>query len=220
MSKRTAFVTGAAQRIGARIARFLHDAGMDLVVHYRSSARAADELRKELESSRPDSVLPLRADLLDDAMPTARPNIGDAAFGAGVAGDLAAGELAGIVLGPGAEPHALEGLAGGTGSDKIYVGDDDIYSVGVTVTQPIFMGGAIAVQVFLKDKVDITERRFAVIDLDGRLFDSVAKAAEARNADQIFDDNGKQVKPRFTPVPAGDAEFQRGQQGDRLPAAR
>ena len=41
------------------------------------------------------------------------------------------------------DPSTLEGLAGGTGSDKIYVGDDDIYSVGVTVTQPLFMGGAL-----------------------------------------------------------------------------
>ncbi len=41
------------------------------------------------------------------------------------------------------DPSTLEGLAGGTGADKIYMGDDDIYSVGVTVTQPIFMGGAL-----------------------------------------------------------------------------
>jgi outer membrane protein TolC len=41
------------------------------------------------------------------------------------------------------DPSTLEGLAGDTGSDKIYLGDDDIYSVGVTVTQPIFTGGAL-----------------------------------------------------------------------------
>ncbi|MFH1689853.1 MAG: TolC family protein [Candidatus Eisenbacteria bacterium] len=41
------------------------------------------------------------------------------------------------------DPSTLEGLSGGTGSDRIYLGDDDIYSVGVTVTQPIFTGGAL-----------------------------------------------------------------------------
>jgi outer membrane protein TolC len=41
------------------------------------------------------------------------------------------------------DPSTLEGLSGGGGSDKIYMGDDDIYSIGVTVTQPIFMGGAL-----------------------------------------------------------------------------
>lgn len=41
------------------------------------------------------------------------------------------------------DPSTLEGLSGSGGSDKIYVGDDDIYSMGVTVTQPLFMGGAL-----------------------------------------------------------------------------
>ena len=41
------------------------------------------------------------------------------------------------------DPSTLEGLAGDTGASKIYMGDDDIYSVGVTVTQPIFTGGAL-----------------------------------------------------------------------------
>jgi outer membrane protein len=41
------------------------------------------------------------------------------------------------------DPSTLEGLSTGTGSDKIYLGDDDIYSVGLSVTQPLFTGGAI-----------------------------------------------------------------------------
>jgi len=41
------------------------------------------------------------------------------------------------------DPSTLEGLAGGGGSDKIYVGDDDVYSVGVTATQQLFTGGAL-----------------------------------------------------------------------------
>ena len=40
------------------------------------------------------------------------------------------------------DPSTLEGLQGG-GGDKIYVGDDDIYSIGLSVQQPLFTGGAI-----------------------------------------------------------------------------
>ncbi len=41
------------------------------------------------------------------------------------------------------DPSTLEGLENTGGGGKIYLGDDDIYSVGLTVTQPIFTGGAI-----------------------------------------------------------------------------
>ena len=40
------------------------------------------------------------------------------------------------------DPSTLEGLQGG-GADRIYVGDDDIYSIGLSVQQPLFTGGAI-----------------------------------------------------------------------------
>lgn len=41
------------------------------------------------------------------------------------------------------DPATLSGLEGTTGGDKIYVGDDDIYSVGVKAAQPLFTGGGI-----------------------------------------------------------------------------
>jgi pteridine reductase len=62
---KVALVTGAAHRIGAEIARTLHAAGMDLVLHYRRSARAADELKRKLEAERPESVALVQADLLE-----------------------------------------------------------------------------------------------------------------------------------------------------------
>lgn len=62
---KVAFITGGAHRIGAQIARTLHGEGMDLVLHYRSSATAAEALRAELESVRPDSVRLIQADLHD-----------------------------------------------------------------------------------------------------------------------------------------------------------
>lgn len=65
-----ALVTGAARRIGAEVARTLHAAGIDLVLHYRNSAAPAEALAAELKARRPDSVLLLAADLLDlDALP-------------------------------------------------------------------------------------------------------------------------------------------------------
>ncbi|GAB4352778.1 MAG: pteridine reductase [Gammaproteobacteria bacterium] len=67
LNNRVAFVTGAAHRIGAAIARELHGAGMRLVLHYRQSAEAATRLKSELESDRPDSVALLQGDLLDTA---------------------------------------------------------------------------------------------------------------------------------------------------------
>jgi len=62
-----ALITGAAQRIGAEIARTLHGEGMDVALHYRRSAVEAEALRQELEAVRPDSVLLLQADLSDTA---------------------------------------------------------------------------------------------------------------------------------------------------------
>jgi len=63
LSGKVALVTGAALRIGARIARCLHAQGMDMVLHYRGSEAAAQALAAELVLSRPDSVLLHRADL-------------------------------------------------------------------------------------------------------------------------------------------------------------
>ncbi len=65
LAGRVAMITGAAQRIGAEIARTLHREGMDLALHYRSSAAEAKNLRQELEQGRPDSVLLVQADLGD-----------------------------------------------------------------------------------------------------------------------------------------------------------
>jgi pteridine reductase len=62
-----ALITGAAHRIGAAIARTLHTAGMDLVLHYRRSAQAAEELQQELQAVRRDSVKLIQADLHDMA---------------------------------------------------------------------------------------------------------------------------------------------------------
>ena len=60
-----ALITGGAQRVGAVVARDLHRAGYDLVLHYRRSAAPAAALQGELEQQRPGSVLLVSGDLLD-----------------------------------------------------------------------------------------------------------------------------------------------------------
>lgn len=65
LSGQVVLVTGAAQRIGAGIARTLHGAGMNLVLHYHQSDAAAHALRDELHARRAHSVTLAKANLLD-----------------------------------------------------------------------------------------------------------------------------------------------------------
>jgi len=60
-----ALITGAARRIGAVIARTLHAAGFDVVLHFQHSAEAMLALQESLEAERPGSVLTVAADLAD-----------------------------------------------------------------------------------------------------------------------------------------------------------
>lgn len=64
MQNKTALITGAAARIGAEIATTLHDAGLNIVIHYRSSEDDADALCKTLNDKRANSAAILQADLL------------------------------------------------------------------------------------------------------------------------------------------------------------
>ena len=80
-SSPVALITGAAQRIGAVIARTLHDAGYRVLIHYRGSAAAADQLADELNQRRSDSALTLQADLDDMGQVTTLAEQAVAAFG-------------------------------------------------------------------------------------------------------------------------------------------
>lgn len=66
MNGKVALITGGAKRIGAETARTLHDAGMNIVIHYRSSRQEADELSYELNELRENSAAVVQADLDDD----------------------------------------------------------------------------------------------------------------------------------------------------------
>lgn len=62
-------ITGGARRVGAEIARTLHGAGANLLIHYRTSAVAAEGLARELNGKRAGSAAVAKADLLDHAAP-------------------------------------------------------------------------------------------------------------------------------------------------------
>ncbi len=70
LSHKVVLITGAAHRVGAHVARELHAAGANIVLHYRHSAEGAQALQRELQARRPESVALAAADILDlEALP-------------------------------------------------------------------------------------------------------------------------------------------------------
>ena len=67
LSGKTALITGAARRIGAALARRLHEAGANIVLHYRRSAPEAEALAGTLCAQRPRSAVTLQCELLETA---------------------------------------------------------------------------------------------------------------------------------------------------------
>ena len=68
---KTALVTGGARRVGATIARRLHAAGANVLLHYRDSAAEADALAAELNGVRGKSAATVKAELLAPIAPRA-----------------------------------------------------------------------------------------------------------------------------------------------------
>lgn len=79
LAGKSVLITGAANRIGAQIARTLHESGANLIIHYRHSAEAALSLAKELNALRADSAVTLQTELSDlSALPTLAKNAAEA----------------------------------------------------------------------------------------------------------------------------------------------
>lgn len=57
-----ALITGGAQRIGRQVAKTLHERGYNIIVHYRRSAEAAEELTEQLNGKRAGSAALCAAD--------------------------------------------------------------------------------------------------------------------------------------------------------------
>lgn len=62
-SKATALITGAGARIGAAIARALHERGCRVLVHYNANADGANALAGELNETRAESAAVVSGDL-------------------------------------------------------------------------------------------------------------------------------------------------------------
>ena len=81
MEGKTALITGGARRVGAAIARRLHAAGANVLIHYRDSEADASLLVKELNSLRAKSAAGVRADLHAPIAPRALVGAARDAFG-------------------------------------------------------------------------------------------------------------------------------------------
>jgi pteridine reductase len=68
---KTALVTGGARRVGAAIARRLHAAGANVVLHYRDSEADVAKLESELNAVRAKSAIRVKAELLAPIAPRA-----------------------------------------------------------------------------------------------------------------------------------------------------
>ena len=68
---KAALVTGGARRVGAAIARRLHAAGANVMLHYRDSAADAEKLAAELNALREKSAATVKAELLAPVAPRA-----------------------------------------------------------------------------------------------------------------------------------------------------
>jgi pteridine reductase len=66
---RVVLITGAARRVGAEIARTLHAAGANILIHYRSSSTAAIALADEFNRARTRSAAISAAQLLEADAP-------------------------------------------------------------------------------------------------------------------------------------------------------
>jgi len=81
LTGKAVLVTGAARRVGATIARALHGAGANVVLHFRSSAEDAASLAQELNAARPGSAVLAECDLLEVAQLPALAEAAAQAFG-------------------------------------------------------------------------------------------------------------------------------------------
>jgi pteridine reductase len=78
---KVALITGGSHRIGAATARTLHNAGMNIVLHYLSSRDPAQKLQQELNTQRENSVVLVQADLLSEKALPALVNEAQQAWG-------------------------------------------------------------------------------------------------------------------------------------------
>jgi len=94
------------------------------------------------------------------------------------------------------------------------------------VLMPVFMLGGFAVQKLTEDSIDVDDKKVAVLDPDGKLYDIIVASSEARNKAYTTDsgiidkEKGKQVKPRYVfervPIHADAPDDQRVELSDKV----
>ncbi|MCG2815155.1 MAG: hypothetical protein ABIJ35_01170, partial [Acidobacteriota bacterium] len=63
---------------------------------------------------------------------------------------------------------------------------------------PVLMGGSGIAMMLLKDKVDTTDKKVAVVDRSGILSDIIMEAAPLRNDQAVYDKkSGKKLQPAY-----------------------
>ena len=63
---------------------------------------------------------------------------------------------------------------------------------------PVFMGGSGLAIALLKDRVDTTDRKIAVVDRSGVVAEALKQAADKRNSSYIFKkETGEQIRPAY-----------------------
>lgn len=68
------------------------------------------------------------------------------------------------------------------------------FLIGILIL-PIFMGGGLLVFTLLKDKVDLDDKRIAVIDSSGIFNEYLESTAEYRNDKEIYNEKGDKIAP-------------------------
>jgi ABC-2 type transport system permease protein len=65
------------------------------------------------------------------------------------------------------------------------------------ILMPVLMTGGIAVQALSEGRVEMGDKRIAVLDRTGKMFDTLREAVEKRNTDEIYDSSGRQMQPKY-----------------------
>jgi len=66
------------------------------------------------------------------------------------------------------------------------------------IIAPVFMSGSLIVFAIMKDRVDTTDKKIAVMDHPGNFYDELYTSAEQRNASEVIDEeSGKKIKPVY-----------------------
>jgi ABC-2 type transport system permease protein len=65
------------------------------------------------------------------------------------------------------------------------------------VLMPVLFSGSGLAMYLLRNQVDTNDKRVAIIDHSGVVIDVIIKTAEARNAEVVFDKDGKKVQPAW-----------------------